>query len=141
MLSKKLVPWVVTTAAILVTVFLITPGTNARAAHVHPEPRTGDPTLAATVMDPTSASNFQRAVRAYRIARAIPHVLDGVHCYCECHENIGHRSLLTCFHDGHGAACDVCIGEAEMAATMTHQGDKLEAIREAVDAVYGARLM
>ena len=140
-MSKKSIPWVITTIAILVIAFLITPGTNAGAAHVHPEPRTDDPNLVATVMDPTSASNYQRAVRAYRIAQAIPQVLDGLHCYCECHENIAHRSLLTCFHDGHGAACDVCIGEAEMAATMTQQGENLDAIRAAVDAAYEDRVM
>jgi hypothetical protein len=140
-MNKKTVPWVITTVAILVIAFLITPSTNAGAAHVHPEPRLNDPNLAATVMAPASASNYQRAVRAYRIAQVIPEVLDGMHCYCECHENIAHRSLLTCFHDGHGAACDVCIGEAEMAATMHQQGDNLEAIRAAVDAEFGARVM
>ena len=138
-MSKKTVPWVITIVAILVIAFLITP--SAGTAHVHPEPRTDDPNLAATVKDPASASNFERAVRAYRIAQAIPEVLDGMHCYCECHENIAHRSLLTCFHDGHGASCDVCMIEAEMAASMTQQGENLEAIRAAVDARFSSRVL
>lgn len=139
-MSKKAIPWIITTVAILVTAFLIS-GNDAGAGHVHPEARTGEPGLAATVMNPTSAANYQRAVRAYRVARAIPHVLDGMHCYCECHENIGHRSLLTCFQSRHAAACDVCIGEAEMAGALTQRGENIEAIRGAIDAAYGTRVL
>lgn len=139
-MNKKNIPWIVTTAAILVTAFLIS-GTNAGGAHVHPEARADYPGLGATVMNPADASNYQRAVRAYRIALTIPNVLDGIHCYCECHENIGHRSLLTCFQSRHGAACDVCIGEAEMAGAMTQRGEDVDGIREAIDAAYGTRVL
>ncbi len=134
---KKILPWAVTVTAVLAVALVVAPR-NPAHGHVHPAPRVDtDGVLTMSVMEPTTASNYQRAVRAYRIAEVIPEVLDGLHCYCECHENIGHRSLLTCFNDRHGAACDVCIGEAEMAASMTQQGDDVETIRTAIDANFG----
>jgi Protein of unknown function with PCYCGC motif len=40
---------------------------------------------------------------AYRIAQQIPDVLDQLYCYCECDRHLGHKSLLSCFTDDHGA--------------------------------------
>jgi Protein of unknown function with PCYCGC motif len=44
-----------------------------------------------------------QTARAYRIAQEIPDVLDQLYCYCECDRHLGHKSLLSCFTDDHGA--------------------------------------
>lgn len=136
---KKLLPWAVAIIAVGAAAAIQFTSEGGVAGHGHPDPRAASQELSASVMPPTLASNFGRAVRAYQIAQQIPAVLDGIHCHCECRENIGHRSLLTCFQTRHGAACDICIGEAEMAASMTQQGQALEAIRQSVDATWGSR--
>ena len=41
--------------------------------------------------------------QAYEIARTIPEVLDRLYCYCQCGD-IGHKSLLSCYVDGHASA-------------------------------------
>jgi hypothetical protein len=70
------------------------------------------------------------------MAKAIPNVLDGLHCYCECARDHGHRSLLTCFESDHGAACDICLQEAALAYRMTQEGAGLDQIRERIDAMF-----
>jgi hypothetical protein len=53
---------------------------------------------------PLPAEMFQGRVReAYKIASEIPEVLAGVSCYCGCSKSLGHRNLLDCFVDDHGA--------------------------------------
>lgn len=53
---------------------------------------------------PLPAERFQGRVReAYKIAAEIPEVLAGVTCYCGCNKSLGHRNLLACFVDDHGA--------------------------------------
>lgn len=44
-----------------------------------------------------------RAALAHQVARDIPDVLDQLYCYCECDKSIGHKSLLSCYTDGHAA--------------------------------------
>jgi hypothetical protein len=44
-----------------------------------------------------------RARLAHEVAREIPEVLDQLYCYCYCDRSIGHRSLLSCYTDGHAA--------------------------------------
>jgi hypothetical protein len=44
-----------------------------------------------------------RIWKAYRVAREIPEVLDGLYCYCRCRENFGHKGLLSCFVDKHAS--------------------------------------
>jgi Protein of unknown function with PCYCGC motif len=44
-----------------------------------------------------------QTANAYRIAQEIPDVLDQLYCYCECDRHLGHKSLLSCFTDDHGA--------------------------------------
>jgi hypothetical protein len=47
---------------------------------------------------------FQGKVReAYKAAGEIPDVLAGLACYCGCDKSHGHRNLLDCFVDDHGA--------------------------------------
>ncbi|MBI4635782.1 MAG: hypothetical protein HY727_05480 [Candidatus Rokubacteria bacterium] len=44
-----------------------------------------------------------RAALAHQVAREIPDVLDQLYCYCECDKHLGHKSLLSCYTDGHAA--------------------------------------
>lgn len=44
-----------------------------------------------------------KAAAAHRVAREIPDLLDQLYCYCECDRHAGHKSLLSCFTDGHAA--------------------------------------
>jgi len=40
---------------------------------------------------------------AHQVAREIPDVLDQLYCYCYCDKHLGHKSLLSCYTDGHAA--------------------------------------
>ncbi len=44
-----------------------------------------------------------KAAATHRIARESPDVLDQLYCYCACDKHQGHKSLLSCFTDGHAA--------------------------------------
>ena len=44
-----------------------------------------------------------RTAEAYGVAAEIPEVLAGLACYCGCDRSVGHRHLLDCFTDDHGA--------------------------------------
>ncbi|MCS6926609.1 MAG: PCYCGC domain-containing protein [Candidatus Binatia bacterium] len=53
---------------------------------------------------PLPAERFTGRIReAYQAAADIPEVLATLHCYCGCDKSLGHRSLLDCFVDDHGA--------------------------------------
>ena len=69
------------------------PAADAGAAVTRRETR---PTL-----DPALFVGKARA--AHQVAREIPDVLDRLYCYCECDKHAGHKSLLSCFTDGHAA--------------------------------------
>jgi hypothetical protein len=56
-----------------------------------------------TRLTPGPARSVGRAARTHQIAREIPDVLDQLYCYCGCDKSAGHRSLLSCFTDGHAA--------------------------------------
>ena len=63
------------------------------------------PTPAASALPtPLPAELFQgRAREAYQAAAEIPDVFAGLACYCGCNKSHGHRHLLDCFADDHGA--------------------------------------
>jgi hypothetical protein len=44
-----------------------------------------------------------KAALAHQVAREIPDTLDQLYCYCECDKHSGHKSLLSCYTDGHAA--------------------------------------
>ncbi len=44
-----------------------------------------------------------KARLAHQVAREIPDALDQLYCYCECDKHLGHKSLLSCYTDGHAA--------------------------------------
>jgi hypothetical protein len=61
-------------------------------------------TKSETLPTPLPAEMFQgRVQEAYKAAAEIPDVLAHVSCYCGCSKSHGHRNLLDCFVDDHGA--------------------------------------
>jgi hypothetical protein len=64
----------------------ITPG-----QHIRRETR---PTLSPTLF-------VGKAATTHQIAQDIPDILDQLYCYCGCDKTSGHRSLLSCYTDGH----------------------------------------
>jgi hypothetical protein len=44
-----------------------------------------------------------KAAAAHKVAREIPDVLAQLYCYCQCGKHMGHKSLLSCYTDGHAA--------------------------------------
>jgi hypothetical protein len=107
---------------------------SGRDSGRHPQPR-ADVTADAVVAADRYASAPDVA-RVYSMAHEIPEVLDGLHCYCDCARNFGHRSLLTCFESDHGAGCDICLREAAIAAEMHSQGASLNQIRDRIDGMF-----
>lgn len=101
----------------------------------HPDPRPG--ITAAGIESPDQWSNQPEVAEVYRMAAAIPEVIDGLYCYCDCHRNFGHRSLIDCFKSDHGGNCDVCMNEVRIAYRMHQEGKTLQQIRQVIDATYG----
>jgi len=120
----------VTAALLVVAVF----AQSQRGADHHPTPRALE--LASDVVASTRYEAYPRVEQAYTVAAAVPHVLDGLFCYCHCSEHSGHYSLLDCFASDHAASCDVCMSEAVIAHDMTQQGASLDEIRTLIDRNY-----
>ncbi|MBI4590225.1 MAG: hypothetical protein HY725_15435 [Candidatus Rokubacteria bacterium] len=85
-----------------------------RALAPSPEVVTGQPALSSGTVVPAAARRETRptldpalfigkARLAHQIAREIPDTLDRLYCYCECDKHMGHKSLLSCYTDGHAA--------------------------------------
>lgn len=135
-MSKTKVPvWIYGLLLILAIVAVWRFAGPRTAMAAHPQPRAG--ITAEQVVPPQRYSSDQRIARVYAMAARIPNVLDGLYCHCECSKHSDHRSLLTCFESDHGAMCDVCLGEAEIAFKMSQDGKTLEEIRTAIDARFG----
>ena len=119
---------------LLVAGYRLMSGRNAEPA-AHPAVRAG---VTSTKVLPASAFTAHPDIaRVYAMAEAIPEVLDGLYCHCECSKHSDHYSLLTCFESDHGSKCDICLGEAELAYKMAKEGKTLEQIRVAIDAQFG----
>jgi len=54
------------------------------------------------ILDPKQFSD-PAVVKAYRYAGEIPEVFSQQPCFCHCDSGYGHRSLLDCFANDHGA--------------------------------------
>jgi hypothetical protein len=106
----------------------------APPGHRHPDPAPG---VTAEKVVPGFLVTNAAAKPAYAVARAYPALLDGIYCFCNCSQSVGHRSLLSCFEDEHGAYCDICQRQAELAAQMQGRGAGLGDIRSAMDGLYG----
>lgn len=132
---RSAAPWVfagVAIAALAITLF----GGRSGQGVVHPDPRPG--ITASRVLPPSAVPRTVGSVQAYAAARAVPQVLDGLYCHCDCAHHSGHRSLLTCFESDHGAFCDICMGQAMLAQQMHGERRSLLAIRDAIDRQFGS---
>ena len=127
-------PWLIAGGAALALVAVLVVARGGKAAN-HPDPRPG--VTAERVLPPLMVPNTPSAAEAYAAARGAPAVLDGIYCHCNCSRTVGHRSLLTCFESEHGGSCDICMGEAQLAARLAAQGKTLQLIRQAIDARFG----
>ena len=102
----------------------------------HPEPRPGID--ASRVLTPKELGGDEGLIELYDGIREIPHVADGVYCYCGCVEYAGYRSLLECYEGGGMAmACKVCQGEGALVVKRHAEGQTLDQIRRAIDARFG----
>ena len=127
------VPAMIVAAGIAESLLRRLPLAAAEAARrsVHPEPRPG--ITAANILPPDALST-EKARKLYDLAREIPEVLDGVHCYCECDgDPMNHRSLLSCFESDQAAGCYACGKEAKLVHRLHRDGRSLADIRKAVD--------
>ncbi len=128
-------PWVITGVAAASIVAVMATG-GRRGKPSHPEPRPRAASLGESVMPAGFFADNPRAQRTYQMARQIPGMLDAVYCNCHCKEELGHRSLLTCFQSQHGSGCDVCLGEAELVYRLQTQGRNLKEIRQQIDLAF-----
>jgi hypothetical protein len=103
-------------------------GTNAQGVATNTDP--GRLTL-----DP---EQFVGPVKqAYAFAGRNPALLAQLWCYCGCDKTDGHKSLLDCYRDRHGATCEICSGEALQAQRMSEQGSPVDQIRDALRRRFG----
>ncbi|HVE78135.1 MAG TPA: hypothetical protein VNA89_04720 [Gemmatimonadaceae bacterium] len=102
-----------------------------RRPHPHPDPRPG---ITGENVLPAHRVTKPAARPAYAMAREIPEVFDGLHCYCECDGGaMQHRSLLACFETTQAAGCYACREQAELAYARHKKGATLDQIRTACD--------
>lgn len=120
-------------AALVVVSAVVIRGDRVQSHHPTPRAASQQP----QVVPPAQYAQYPRVAQAYEIAAAVPMILDGLYCYCNCAEHSGHHSLLDCFASDHAARCDVCMSEAVIAHRMSQDGASLDAIRAEVDRTYG----
>lgn len=104
----------------------------------HPEPRPEvDGSVVVAEAQLRSEGVPEETIEIYNGIREIPHVADGLACYCGC-MLLGNRSLLTCYGEkGMARGCNICQGEARLAIRRHAEGQDLDQIRRAIDARYG----
>ncbi len=68
----------------------------------------------------------------YTLAAKEKDVLYQQPCYCRCDKEVGHKSLLDCFRDYHGAHCVLCKKEAIFTYTESQQGKTAAQIRQEI---------
>jgi hypothetical protein len=68
----------------------------------------------------------------YTLAAKVKPVLYQQPCYCGCDKEVGHKSLLDCFTDLHGAHCILCKKEAAFTYTESQQGKTAAEIRKEI---------
>ena len=123
-------------------------GQNASAQESHPAPapspaakflKTEVPAYHAEppkgpLPDTLDPAQFQDAQtrNIYTLAAKVKPVLYQEPCYCGCDKEVGHKSLLDCFTDLHGAHCMLCKKEAVFTYTESQQGKTAEQIRKEI---------
>lgn len=104
----------------------------ASARTTHPEPRPG--ITAAKVLKREELGDDAGTIRIFDQVRQIPHIVDGIRCYCGCAEIPEFYSLLSCYEsDGMARYCEVCRGEGELVFKLHKEGQTLDQIRKAID--------
>ncbi len=68
----------------------------------------------------------------YTLAAKVKPVLYQQPCYCGCDKEVGHKSLLDCFTDYHGAHCVLCKKEAALAYSESQHGKTAAQIRKEI---------
>lgn len=113
-------------------------GQTVRRGPGHPDPRPGID--GSKVLGAEELSGFPHLVSLFDSIREIPHIVDGIRCYCGCADLDGFRSLLTCYEAPAGMArfCEICEGQGRLAYNRWKEGQSLEQIRRAIDARYGS---
>jgi hypothetical protein len=107
-MKKTLISALLVTLGLGTLLWAESPQAPAVPAKAKPEsPATTPPAQTSpstTLPTPLPAEIFQGKVReAYKAAEEIPDILAGLACYCGCDKSHGHRNLLDCFVDDHGA--------------------------------------
>ena len=74
-----------------------------------------------------------KTASSYKVAQENPELMDAMYCYCYCKKTIGHKSLLSCFADGHASKCTICQDQAFYAKRMLDQGLDIGQVRKEVD--------
>lgn len=101
----------------------------------HPDPRPG---ITGAHVLPADDLPKKKSVRdAYDAARTYPEIFDGIFCPCDCHDSMGHRSLLSCFESKQPTGCWGCREAAEFILPLAKEGKSLAEIRQAVDKKFG----
>jgi hypothetical protein len=105
------------------------------AAADHPDPRPDIDGATVLTADQLTAPHLAELFDA---VREIPHIADGLRCFCGCAHIEGYRSLLTCYEaPGMAQYCEICQGQARLAHGRWKEGQTLDQIRRATDARYG----
>jgi hypothetical protein len=68
----------------------------------------------------------------FTLAAKVKPILYQQPCYCGCDKDVGHKSLLDCFTDGHGAHCMLCKKEAVFTYTESQEGKSAAEIRKEI---------
>jgi hypothetical protein len=82
-------------------------------------------------LDPAQFSDAQ-ARNIFTLAAKVKPILYQQPCYCGCDKEVGHKSLLDCFTDYHGAHCILCKKEAVFTYTESQQGKTAAEIRKEI---------
>jgi hypothetical protein len=82
-------------------------------------------------LDPAQFQDAQTR-NIYTLAAKVKPVLYQEPCYCGCDKEVGHKSLLDCFTDLHGAHCILCKKEAAFTYSETQQGKTAAQIRKEI---------
>ena len=82
-------------------------------------------------LDPAQFADAQTR-NIFTLAAKVKPVLYQEPCYCGCDKEVGHKSLLDCFTDLHGAHCILCKKEAVLTYTESQQGKTAAEIRKEI---------
>jgi hypothetical protein len=82
-------------------------------------------------LDPKQFLNAETR-NVYTLAAKEKEILYQQPCYCHCDKEVGHKSLLDCFRDYHGAHCMLCKKEAIFTYTESQQGKTAAQIRQEI---------